>query len=269
MKGRGIRQVLRSGRYIEGILVTRHERFIETWKPRTKGISWNNYMRQVGVHIDFPPELDEMFGVTPDKQTLAPRDELIDMLHNKGLFKAIADLYKAVDKERHVSKAERASEQLKELGATSITEEVMDKFDSMTRPSPKSDDDLATRREEARKNLERTIKERAAKADVPEESIQDLVIAETEERRFKVERVPLGANGVFYNPVQRGAQKSCRSTQTTGSTSTSTAKSRQSSTTFGSASNYCSSHLRTPRRMPQVSEPLGTSKKESVGRTNC
>ena len=206
MKGRGIRQVLRSGRYIEGILVTRHERFIETWKPRTKGISWNNYMRQVGVHIDFPPELDEMFGVTPDKQTLAPRDELIDMLHNKGLFKAIADLYKAVDKERHVSKAERASEQLKELGASTITEEVMDKFDSMTRPSPKSDDDLATRREEARKNLERTIKERAAKADVPEESIRDLVIAETEERRFKVERVPLGANGVFYNPVQRGAQ---------------------------------------------------------------
>ena len=77
-----------------------------------------------------------MFGVTPDKQTLAPRDELIDMLHNKGLFKAIADLYKAVDKERHVSKAERASEQLKELGASTITEEVMDKFDSMARPSP-------------------------------------------------------------------------------------------------------------------------------------
>ena len=211
-----------------------------------------------------------MFGVTPDKQTLAPRDELIDMLHNKGLFKAIADLYKAVDKERHVSKAERASEQLKELGASTITEEVMDKFDSMARPSPKSDDDLATRREEARKNLERTIKERAAKADVPEESIRDLVIAEKlKSADSKVERVPLGANGVFYNPVQRVHKQSCRSTQTTGSTSTSTAKSRQSSTTFGSASNYCSSHLRTPRRMPQVSEPLGTSKKESVGRTNC
>ena len=60
--------------------------------------------------------------------------------------------------------------------------------------------------EEAKKNLERTIKERAAKADVAEDTIRDTIIAETNDRRFKVEYVPLGEHGPFYQPQQRGLQ---------------------------------------------------------------
>lgn len=199
-----IRQRIR--KEYEGIFITRHDRYIETWRPRVQGISWNIYMRQVCVHLDFPPELDEMFGITPDKQTIAPREEVINALESRGIFKAMKDLYKVVDQERKRLKAQRSAEVSKDEQGRSVAEQVMDKFETMVRPSPKSDEDLNKKREEARKNLERAIKERAAKANVPEDSIRDTVIADTESKRFKVELASLGQWGPFYLPIEQGLQ---------------------------------------------------------------
>ena len=47
-----------------------------------------------------------MFGITPDKQTIA-REEVINALESRGVFKAMKDLYKAVEVERTRLKAER------------------------------------------------------------------------------------------------------------------------------------------------------------------
>lgn len=188
-----------------GIFVTRHGRFIELWNPvRENVISWPNYMRQTRIHLDFPPELDEVFGITPDKQTISPRAEVTDVLMNKDIFKSAMALQNVTKKENEQRKKE--SEGHIDDEGTLVSEAVMQRFDEIVTPTPKSASEAEEQREKARKNLERKIKERAAAANVDEDLIRDQVIAETEEKRFKVELVSLGTNGVLYQPEQRGLQ---------------------------------------------------------------
>jgi hypothetical protein len=184
-----------------GFFMTRHGRFIETWAA--DGIIWNNYMRQVAVQIDFPPELDEMFGITPDKQTINPRPQVIDVLESKGIFRAMRDLYKQVDVEREKAKAEREGQ----IDPNNrVSELVMEKAtEILTRPI-KTHDEVKQREDEARKNLERKVKEKAATTGVSEEAIREELTVETTRKRFLVELVSIGENGVFFNPEQRGLQ---------------------------------------------------------------
>ena len=188
-----------------GIFMTRHGRFIELWSPLgIEKVSWNNYMRQVAVQLDFPPELDELFGITPDKQTISPKSEVIDILTNKGVFRAMKDLYDEVEKERK----KRREESLGNLddSDTRVSEAVMEKFDQMVTTTPQPADVIEDKRKEAKKNLERKIKETAAIANLSEDIVRETIVAETESKRFNVELVSLGANGVVYNPEQRGFQ---------------------------------------------------------------
>jgi hypothetical protein len=160
-------------------------------------------MKQVAAHVDFPPELDEMFGITPDKQTINPRPQVIDVLESKGIFRAMRDLYKQVDVERVKAKAEREGQ----IDPNNrVSELVMEKAtEILTRPI-KTHDEVKQREDEARKNLERKVKEKAATTGVSEEAIREELTVETTRKRFLVELVSIGENGVFFNPEQRGLQ---------------------------------------------------------------
>jgi hypothetical protein len=70
----------------------------------------------------------------------------------------------------------------------------------------KTHDELKQREDEARKNLERKVKEKAATTGVSEEAIREELTVETTRKRFLVELVSIGENGVFFNPEQRGLQ---------------------------------------------------------------
>ena len=50
--------------------------------------------------LDFPPDLDELFGVTPDKQTIVFTDRVTAMLEANGVFRAFKSLVAQVAKER-------------------------------------------------------------------------------------------------------------------------------------------------------------------------
>jgi hypothetical protein len=203
VKGRnwGIRLKLK--RDYNGVIMTRHGRFIQIWQPNVRNVQWNNYMRQVGIHLDFPPELDEVFGITPDKQTITPGIEVIDALENKGVWRSVRDLAKTVFDERAKTKAE--IEAVVD-DTTRVSEAVMDRVaDIIDRPLI-SDEETHKKRDDARKNLERKVKEKSAITGVPENTVRDQLIEETSKKRFQVEFVSLGENGVFYNPEQRGTQ---------------------------------------------------------------
>lgn len=203
VKGRNWGARLRLKRDYNGVIMTRHGRFIQVWNPSVRGVQWNNYMRQVGIHLDFPPELDELFGITPDKQTITPGIEVVDALENKGVWRAVRDLAKAVFDERAKQKAE-ADAVVDET--TRISEEVMDRVvDIIDRPII-SDEESHKKKNDARKNLERKVKEKSAITGVPEDIVRDQLVEETTKKRFQVEFVSLGENGVFYNPEQRGTQ---------------------------------------------------------------
>jgi len=188
-----------------GIFMTRHGRFIELWSPLgISGVYWNNYGAHVAVQLDFPPELDEIFGITPDKQTISPKQEVIDILTNKGVFRAMKDLYDETNKENK-KRAEESKGHLDDSD-TQVSEAVMERFDQIVTSTPQPADVVENKRKEAKKNLERKIKETAAIANVSEDVVRETIIAETESKRFNVELVSLGANGVVYNPEQRGFQ---------------------------------------------------------------
>jgi hypothetical protein len=199
-----IREKIR--RDYNGIFMTRHGRYIQLWQPSgVPGVQWNIYMRQVCVQIDFTPELDELFGITPDKQTIAPRPQIIDILENKGVFRTIRTLANEVKDERARLKADREG---KVSDGQRVSEVVMDRISEMDvlNKRPKSHEETKKREEEAKKNLERAIKEKAAKSGVPEEVIRPTVIEETSRRRFVVELASLGVNGMFYNSYPQGQQ---------------------------------------------------------------
>jgi len=189
-----------------GFFMTRHGRFIELWKPNDiENVNWNNYMRQVAVHIDFPPELDEVFGITPDKQVIRPVPLVIDLLESKGIFRTMRNLYKEVGDERARRKAER--EGLVEDGSR-VSERVMDRVTEMDvlTSQPQSPDKVKKREEEARKNLEQVVSDKAKKAGVSPETIRPSVVEETSTKRFRVELASLGANGVFFHSYPLGMQ---------------------------------------------------------------
>jgi hypothetical protein len=144
-----------------------------------------------------------MFGITPDKQTINPRPQVIDVLESKGVFRAMRDLYGKVNLERKKAEAEVAG---KVDLDDRVSELVMEKAtDILARPI-KTHDEVKQREDEARKNLERKVKEKAAVTGVSEEAIREELTVETTRKRFLVELVSIGDNGVFFNPEQRGLQ---------------------------------------------------------------
>jgi hypothetical protein len=71
---------------------------------------------------------------------------------------------------------------------------------------PQSLDKVTKREEEARKNLEQVVRNKAKKAGVSAEVIRSAVVEETSTKRFRVELASLGANGVFFHSFPIGMQ---------------------------------------------------------------
>ena len=135
-----------------GIFIYRNGRFIDTYK--WDDIAWQSYSRQIGISLDFPAELDEFFGITPQKQTISVNQTVQDLL-KKAVLPAYGSLYKLVLEERAMAKAAKGNIQLREGVTVRASELAFAKIDAKrpSRPkSPKAD-------EEARTNLAKKAKE--------------------------------------------------------------------------------------------------------------
>lgn len=184
-----------------GFFVTRNGRFIELAKPSF--LTWNNYARQVGVAIDFPPELDELFGVTPDKQSIIFTDRLEQLLKSHGVERAFKALVNQVDDERRRRKAERDKE-IVEGDEKRPSEEAIAKVVEMdVRRSRKASKES---QEEAQKNLKEKAKELAEKTGVPEEEIVKAQEKKHAEKPYRVEFERQTVDDPFYSPYMEGTQ---------------------------------------------------------------
>lgn len=191
-----------------GIFVTRNGRFIELAKPMRSEekndnlITFDVYARQVGIAIDFPPALDEVFGVTPDKQSIEISESLLDLLDTEGVITAFKALKKVVADERTRRKAER--DQLLTGDDERPSEKAIAKVIKCTLgpPQGRSPESIA----EGKRNFQRKVKEISAQTGLPEE-----VIAETQEKKavqrpYRVEFQRGLDQDPFYTPTMDKTQ---------------------------------------------------------------
>jgi hypothetical protein len=199
-----IRQRIR--KEYNGFFVTRHGRFIELVKSPI--INWSTYARQVGVAIDFPPELDEFFGVTPDKQTVQLSAEFENMLETHGVVRAFKALAGDVQKERAKDDVEKDRELLAKQAPdntsprpSEVTLARLVELD--VKKKRKLSDET---KEEAERNLRRKIKEIAGDTGVPEDVVREAQEKVQRARPYRVDFVAKADTDPYYRPYMEGIQ---------------------------------------------------------------
>ena len=182
-----------------GIFIYRNGRFIDTYK--WDEISWQSYTRQIGISLDFPAELDEFFGITPQKQTISINETVQELLR-KAVMPSFKSLYKLVMEERAIEKAAKGKIKLRDGVTVRASELAFAKIDAkrQSRPkSPKAD-------EEARTNLAKKAKEisQVTGRSVEEEqkALQDVLIAHP----YKIEAEHGRPTQPFFEMDQVGPQ---------------------------------------------------------------
>lgn len=183
-----------------GIFVYRNGRFIDTYK--WDKISWQSYARQVGVSIDFPAELDEIFGITPQKQTIAMGEEVEQILIKANVLGAYRSLYNLVQTERKQIKAARDAIKLSSDVTVRASELAFAKIDSKRPKKPKSQKSA----EEATKNLQRKAKEISAVTGRSEEEERQQLETILLSHPYKIEAHHGGPTVPFFTPEQIGPQ---------------------------------------------------------------
>lgn len=201
--GRGrpakIRQKIR--KEYNGFFVTRHGRFIELARPSI--LNWSVYSRQVGVAIDFPPELDDLFGVTPDKQTIIFTERTNQLLEQHGVIRAFKKLVSDVQSERKRRDVEddaKAEETAGERPSESIIAKTLERDYRRTRKASKET------QEEAQKNFKKRVEDISKDTGVPEEDVAAAQEKVAREKPYKVEFVEQTPDDAFYTPTMVGTQ---------------------------------------------------------------
>lgn len=184
-----------------GIFVTRNGRFIELAKPSQ--IAWNPYARQVGMAVDFPPELDESFGVTPDKQSINLSDSLIDVFSAEGVWTAFRSLYRQVNDERSRLKNEKDASRA-DKGGKRPSEVAIEKVITCG-PTP-AKATVPETIDEAQRNFRRKVKEIAAKTGMPEPDVAVAQERKAQERPYQVIFQRGADEEPFYRPFMDGTQ---------------------------------------------------------------
>ena len=185
-----------------GIFVYRNGRFIETYKPDYKGLNINqSYSRQIGLAIDFPAELDEYFGITPQKQTISLKDT-IDKLLEDAIMPSVKSLMAMIVEERSVIKASKGN--ILMPGGTTVraSELAFAKIDAK-RPSrhksPKATEDakdaLTKKAKEISTSTGRSVEEEM-------EALEKVLIAHP----YKIEAEHGRPTQPFFEPDQVGPQ---------------------------------------------------------------
>ncbi|GAB1688642.1 ATP-binding protein [Krasilnikovia sp. M28-CT-15] len=181
-----------------GLIFTRHGRQIDV-VSRTELYHFQNNDRYVGVQIDFPATMDDLFGVTNSKQAVEMSERVVQLLRKHNVQQSLG-----YQRERY----RRAAKALKNAGFTGededssrTSEKIMENVSNILQKRPRSEE----QEQEATENLQKEIERAAQKAGVPPEVIASQKQQETIEKPYKVEfqEIP---EGPFYRPELRGSQ---------------------------------------------------------------
>src|SRR5207244_1356159 len=90
---------VRAGREIETVSV-----FPKTQRDKNSGLGdWpllQGYAYHLGIEVKFQPELDEVFGITNDKQTVRPIEEFWRLMKSEEIDRLVREEYRWHPKER-------------------------------------------------------------------------------------------------------------------------------------------------------------------------
>jgi hypothetical protein len=160
-----------------GVIVCRLGRQLDV-TTRCPLTTFVNNDRSIGLEIDFPPTLDEEFGVTTAKQQVSISDRIWELLRENGFLRELETLrrrYKeeAADAESSFDFAEEGSLRPSEV----VIEEVEGR--PTQRTTPDSDADA---------NLDREVKRLSKQTGLSPTDIKAAKMAEARARPYKVAR---------------------------------------------------------------------------------
>ena len=187
-----------------GILITREGRQIDCIQPRWTRFQVND--RYIKVEIDFSAELDEFFGVTTAKQQIVIDDSMWEKLQHDGrgggaLIPLVRDLRKSFKETKSVLDAEARAPKLAD--EPSASERAMQESEQFTKVRVGPSEEKV---EQAKKNLEDEVTQRAAAAGIPTEAVKDELIDSTRRRPFAKDFKAID-EGPFFIPKRVGEQK--------------------------------------------------------------
>jgi hypothetical protein len=194
-----VRQAIRKA--YNGVFVTRNGRFIEVAQPTE--LTWSVYARQVGMALDFPPELDELFGVTPDKQTIVFTDRVTAMLDGNGAFRAFRSLVDQVAKERSQRKLERQVRATDPDGPRASEETIAKVVSKDVRRTRKMGEET---KQEADENFQQRVKRLSDETGVPEEQVREAQERLDAKKPYRLDFADLSEDMPFYVPKMDGTQ---------------------------------------------------------------
>ena len=186
---------VRAGREIQTV-----DAFPRSAQDRSSGLgSWpvlQSYAYHWGIEVRFAPELDEVFGITNDRQTVRPMEDFW-----RVMSQAEIDIAARIEQRWQVQQRSRPLRV--EPSAVPTTAEVIAKAADVAtdqRPEIPQRELLAARRE-----LEKAVEQEAARSDSrPEEAIRALT-AEAKRRPYHITYVDM-PHGPWFEPEWIGEQ---------------------------------------------------------------
>lgn len=193
---------VRAGREIETVDV-----FPKTAKEHSKGMGdWpllQSYAYHWGVEVRFDPVLDEVFGITNDKQTVRPIEDLWRLLAAEKIDAQLGreQTYQRKTRAEHAEK-EKAAKAERATNAT-MAETAAAAADTMAGKKPR----VADRdKPKAREEFDAEVNRRSKVDDVSKEAARQAVIDEAKRRPYIIDFYD-EPRGPFYKPEWLNGQQ--------------------------------------------------------------
>lgn len=195
---------VRAGREIETVDV-----FPKSLRDQAKGLgNWpllQSYAYHWGVEISFQPTLDEAFGITNDKQTVRPIEDLWRLLASKeiGVDAQLGREQAHQRKMRKDEKDKKRSAEAKKSEAPTQAETAAASADSVAGQKPRVADRVKTK---AREDFDKEAKRRSKVDQVSIDNARKALEDEAKRRPYVIDFYD-EARGPFYKPEwQHGTQ---------------------------------------------------------------
>ena len=186
---------VRAGREIETVDV-----FPKSMKDQSKGLGkWpllQSYAYHWGVEVRFDPQLDEIFGITNDKQTVRPIEDLWRLFAVEGIDAALNRENNFQSKMRKEEQEKQRQREAKKAATATVAEKVAAQADSIAGQKPRvTERDKAKVRAEAEQEAKRRAKVDQTSIDQARQAIEE----EARRRPYVVDFYD-EPRGPFYKP---------------------------------------------------------------------
>lgn len=163
--------VCRSGRQIDVVRET-------DYQSEADNITLVNYDANWAIELSFDPVLDEMFGITTNKQQVEIDSYLWDLFKERNIPGMVAEFRAKIKK---LTNKDTAAEETKK-DEKRPSEQIMTESERMDKTEVPEEKQLA-----ADEKLQEEAKTKAAATNEKEETVLDEYVAKAEERKYKIE----------------------------------------------------------------------------------